>query len=156
MTSSNPMKDKMWRAMADSPFLMVSLMDSDDHSLPMTAQLDADANGEFWFYTTVDNRIASGGTAMAQYVSKGHDLFACITGTLKHETDPAIIDKYWSNPVEAWYEEGRNDPALKMMRFELFDAEIWEASLDIKGKFKLATGRTIDPDETGDHTQVKL
>ena len=93
---------------------------------------------------------------MAQFVSKGHDLFCCISGTLVEETDPAVIDRYWSNAVEAWYEGGRNDPKLKMMRFELDDAEVWTADGSITGVFKLMTGKTMKPGDMGKHDVVDL
>ena len=158
MSDTDVRKD-MWKKMADSPFLMVGLTESGEHREPMTAQLDPDADGEFWFYTKTDNRIASGGPAMAQFVSKGHDLYACISGRLTKETDPAVIDRYWSKQVEAWFDGGRNDPKLLMLRFDLDDAEIWEADQSITGKFKMLTGIRIKGDkagEGGEHADVSL
>lgn len=149
-------RDRMWKKMAGSPFLMVRLDNSDDHAEPMTAQLDEDANSAFWFYTSKDNRIAPGGPAMAQYVSKDHKIFACIRGTLRQESDPAVIDRYWNNAVEAWFEHGRQDPDLLMMRFDLEDAEIWEGDESLTGKFKMLTGATIQPSEAGRHVEAQL
>ncbi|WNO53307.1 pyridoxamine 5'-phosphate oxidase family protein [Stakelama saccharophila] len=156
MTEAADIRKEMWKKLADSPFVMVGIEGDGEHSEPMTAQLDKDANSAFWFYTTKSNRIAKGGKAMAQFAAKGHDLFACIRGTLVEETDPAVIDRYWSKAVEAWYEGGRQDPKLKMMRFELGDAEIWEADTSAKGMFKLLTGRTVRTGEMGEHTDVAL
>ncbi|MFT3965570.1 MAG: pyridoxamine 5'-phosphate oxidase family protein [Sphingobium sp.] len=153
---SDTIRTEFWKSLENSPFLMVHLTADHAHSVPMTAQLDKDANHAFWFYTAKDNRLAAGGPAMAQFASKGHDLFACISGTLRVETDPEVIDRYWSNHVEAWYEGGRNDPKLLMLRFDLDDAEIWTADLGVKGMFKLMTGRHITPEETGKHAQVAL
>ena len=153
---STDMSKAMWEALADSPNVMLGLTGTNDHSEPMRVQLDKDANREFWFYTTTTNRVAKGGPAMVQFSSKGHDLFACISGTLVPETRPEIIDKYWSKPVSAWYEKGKDDPSLLMMRMELKDAEIWTADPSIKGMFKLFTGKQIDPDEMGDHARVNV
>lgn len=153
---SHDIKTAMWEAMSSSPNVMVSLTGKNTHSEPMRAQLDKHANSEFWFYTTKDNRIAEGGEAMVQFASKGHDVFACIRGTLVQETRQDIIEKYWSNGVEAWYEKGKDDPNLLMLRFNLADAEIWEADPSLKGMFKLMTGKTISPDEMGDHDKVTL
>jgi len=146
----------MWEAMAESPNVMVALNKANGRSEPMHAQLDKDADGHFWFYTTQSNRIAAGGKATVQFVSKNHKLFACITGELEEETNPAVIDKYWSNAVEAWYENGRQDASLKMMRFNLDDAEIWSVDPTFKGLFKLMSGVSLDPEEMGDHAQVQL
>ena len=146
----------MWKAMARSPFLMIRLDDYKGHSEPMTAQLDEAADGEFWFFTTRSNRIAAGGKAMAQFVSRDHDLFCCLSGTLKEEDDRAVIDNHWSASIEAWYEGGRTDPELLMLRFELDEAEIWQRDTTLKGLFKLMTDKAVRPGELGDHEIVSL
>lgn len=149
-------RDRMWEKLSKSPFVMVTLTGADAHAEPLTAQLDEDVEGKFWFYTRKDNRVAPGGPAMAQFVSKDHKVFACIPGNLTPETDQAIVDKYWSNMVEAWFDGGRSDPNLLMLRFELQDAEIWEGDESILGKFKMLTGMKIDGDEVGRHVETAL
>ncbi|MBT2187971.1 pyridoxamine 5'-phosphate oxidase family protein [Sphingobium nicotianae] len=148
-------KDDFWNALARSPFLMVKRNDSDDHALPMTAQLDRDLGpargGAIWFFTERNNRLAKGGPAMAQYVAKGHDLFACISGVLYPEQDPALIDRFWSPTVAAWYDGGRDDPDLLMLRMDLMDVEIWEADVGIKGLLRMVTGSKIKGREAGKH-----
>lgn len=153
---SDDIKHQFWKALADSPNVMVALHGGHEHSVPMRAQLDKDAHGAVWFFTSRDNRLASGGRAMAQFAAKGHDLFACIDGTLAPESDRAILDRLWSNPVEAWYPDGKDDPNLLLLRFDLADAEIWTADISVTGLFKMATGFTIKPGETGDHATVSL
>jgi len=93
---------------------------------------------------------------MAQFSAKGHDLFACISGTLVHESDRAILDKLWNNSIAAWYEGGKDDPKLVLLRFDLDNAEIWTADPSIKGLFKLATGLTMKEGELGQHAEVAL
>lgn len=156
MTDTTEIRDRFWKELASSPFLMVGLNDSNEHSLPMTAQLDEDANHCFWFFTSRDNRLAAGGPAMAQFAAKGHDLFACINGTLTEETDPAVIDRHWSNQVEAWYPQGRSDPSLLMLRFDLGTAEIWLADMSIIGVFKMMFGGDVRSEMKGKHAEVAL
>jgi general stress protein 26 len=156
MSTETEIRERFWKQLSESPFLMVGLQGSRDHNLPMTAQLDPDANHSFWFYTSKDNRLAPGGPAMAQYASKDHDLFACIDGTLTPETDPAVIDRYWSKQVEAWYPQGRNDPSLLMLRFDLNTAEIWEAEMSLKGVFKMMFGGDVRSEMKGKHAEVSL
>lgn len=156
MSDETEVRKHLWEKLAKSPFLMVELIGAHAHAEPMTAQLDKDADGKFWFYTRNTNRIAAGGPAMAQFASKGHTLFACMRGNLVPKTDPAVIDRYWSNQTEAWFEGGRNDPSLLMLRFELEDAEIWESDESIAGMFKMLTGQKIRTDETGRHAEVTL
>ena len=152
-------RKQFWKAFSDHPTVMISLMNGSQHSEPMMCQVDKDASdrsGQVWIFTSTDNRIAVGGKAMAQYVAKGHDLWACINGTLTRETDEAIIDKFWSNPIEAWYAEGRQDPKLLVLRFDMGDAEIWAPDLTVKGMFKMMTGMTMKAGDMGDHAEVKL
>ncbi len=159
MSTKSPaeIREAMWKAMAASPYVMLSLTGTQRHAEPMYAVLDDDADSEFWFYTRRDNRAADGGPAMVQFVAKGHDLFACISGTLTEERDPAVIDKYWSSQVEAWYEQGRQDPSLLMLRFDLDSAEIWETDQSLLGKLKMFTGQTIKGgDEAGSHAKVDV
>lgn len=156
MKSEDDIRERFWQDMAESPFVMVKLNGSTDHALPMTAQLDKNANHEFWFYTTRDNRLAAGGPAMAQFSAKDHNLFACIAGTLVEERDAAVIDRYWSKDVEAWYPGGRSDPNLLMLRFDLGNAEIWRADMSLKGVFKQLFGGDVRDEMKGKHAEVSL
>ncbi|GLT00620.1 hypothetical protein GCM10007897_20080 [Sphingobium jiangsuense] len=146
----------MWKAMAQSPFLMVKLDTGHDHAEPLVAQLDEDVHGKFWFYTTRDNRIAPGGPAMAQFAARDHRLFCCISGTLVEEADPAVIERYWSPTIDSWYDGGRSDPDLLMMRFDLKEAEIWQPDSTLKGLFRLMSGKGGDPRKMGQHDVVSL
>ena len=153
---SDDIKKHFWKALADSPYLMVGQTGEREHSVPMNAQLGKDAHGAIWFFTSTDNRLSGGGPAMAQFASKGHDLFACISGTLRREADPAVLDKLWNNGIAAWYPGGKDDPKLVLLRFDLDDAEIWTADPGIKGMLKLATGMTMKEGELGEHAKVAL
>jgi len=144
-------RSQFWKALEHSPYMMVRLEGTNSHAEPMTAQLDRDAHHAIWFYCARSNRVAQGGRAMAQYASKGHDVFACIAGTLTEETDRAIFDKHWSNPVEAWFAGGKDDPDVMILRFDIDDAEVWVADLGMTGKFKLLTGSQIRSEEAGKH-----
>lgn len=153
---SNDIRKSLWKELDKSSFLMVKLDSSHDHAIPMTAQLDPDNDGYFYMFHNRKGRLAKGGRAMAQFAAKGHDLFACISGTLSDSTTPELVDAYWSRAVEAWYEGGKTDPDLQLLRFDLDDAEIWTADASIKGLLKLMTGQHINNGDLGDHAQVKL
>ena len=153
---SDDIKQQFWKALADSPYVMLGATGEREHHIPMNAQLDKDANSAFWFFTATDNRVAAGGPAMAQFAAKGHELFACISGTLVRENNRAVLDKLWNNSIAAWYPGGKDDPKLVLLRFDLDDAEIWTADPGVKGMFKLATGMTMKDGDLGKHTEVAL
>lgn len=154
MADTTQLKKDLWAKMAASPFLMVGLNDG-GHSEPLTAQLDEDQVDTLFFFVGKDNRLTPGGGAMAQFVSKGHDYFACIAGTVRVDNDPAMIDKLWNKQVEAWFPGGRDDPNLALVRMDIDSAELWESDVSLTGKVKMLFGGTIRSDESGSHAMVE-
>ena len=140
---SDDIKQQFWKALADSPYVMLGATGEREHHIPMNAQLDKDANSAFWFFTATDNRLAAGGPAMAQFAAKGHDLFACISGTLVHENNRAVLDKLWNNGIAAWYPGGKDDPKLVLLRLDADQAEIWLNENNLLAGVKMLLG--MDP-----------
>lgn len=152
--------EEFWEALDKSPYLMIGLPAQDAHSEPMNVVFDKDYTNALFIYTSVDNRLVQGMAqspyAMAQYVSKGHDFYGCLRGRLSRVTSDEIIDRFWSNSVEAWYDEGRQDPKLVMLRFDIENAEFWESDMTAKGLFKLLTGKKIEEGEAIKHAEVSM
>ena len=144
-------RETFWKSFQSSPFIMIKLENASGHAEPMTAQLDKDAHHAIWFFAKRDNRIAPGGQAMGQVMTKGHDVFACIDGTLVEETDNSVREKHWNNAVEAWFPDGKQDPSVVMLRFDIEDGEVWASDMGLKGAFKLLTGTPIHAGEAGEH-----
>ncbi len=155
MADETELKRDLWKRMADSPLLMVALTETGGHSEPLTAQLDRDQADRLWFFVSRHNRLAPGGKAIAQFVSKGHDYFACLAGNVSVDNDPAMIDKHWSQQVQSWFPQGKQDPDLCLLRFDIQDAELWEADMSLSGKLKMLFGRKIHPSEEVSHAHVK-
>jgi general stress protein 26 len=155
MADQAQLKRDLWKHMSHSPFVMIGLAGGAGHSEPLTAQLDKDQVDTLWFFVGRDNRLVQGGKAMAQYVSKGHDYFACLSGTVRVDDDRAMIDKLWSRPAEAWFPGGKDDPNLALLRFDIEDAELWEADMSLSGKLKMLFGGKIKASEEGSHARVE-
>jgi general stress protein 26 len=153
---ANPieLKRDLWKKMSQSPFVMVGLTGEGQHSEPLTVQLDKDQVDTLWFFVGKENRLAKGGPAMAQFVSKGHDYFACLAGTVQIHSDFAMIEKLWSRQADAWFPGGKNDPNLALLRFDIQGAELWETDMSISGKLKMLFGGKIEPSEEGSHARV--
>ena len=134
-----------------SPFIMIGLMDG-EHSEPMNVKTDEAQPNTLFVFSGHDNRIAKGGDAMAQFVGKGHDFFACLMGTVSQETDQATFDKLWDNRVEAWFPNGKADARLN--RFDISSAELWETDVSITGRIKMLFGGTITAGESSSHAVV--
>jgi general stress protein 26 len=135
-------EDKFWDELESSPFLMLGIEGARDGATqPMTANFeDQDRKaGVLWFFTANDHDLtrAMGQTdrAMASYAAKGHDLFASLRGRLTIANDRETIDRLWNSVIAEWY-EGKDDPKLALLRFDVEDAKIWLS--DIGGFLKPA------------------
>lgn len=152
---THELKDKFWRALADSPFLFLQL-DSDPHTaMPMTAQLDKDANHAIWFFVPRDHVFAGGGPATATFAGKGHDMFARFTGVLSPETSRERLEKQWTPAADAWF-DGKDDPNLLMLRMELGRAEIWNSDFGFVDNTKMLLGFDVSDDASEEHLQTTL
>ena len=155
MADTNALKQHLWDKLSASPFMMVGPADGSSHSEPLTAQLDEDQTDRLYFFAGKDNRLAGGGKVMAQFVSKGHDFFACLSGTIAQDNDFGTIDKLWNKQVEAWFPGGKDDPNLALLRLDIASAELWEADMSISGKVKMLFGSAVNPSEEGSHARVE-
>lgn len=156
MTDTDALKQKFWSTLADSPFVFVQLDGSPHGAVPMTAQLDREAHGAIWFFTSRTGPLAPGGPATAIFAGKGHDLFARFSGTLVEETSTERIDEEWSPAIEAWFPGGRDNPDLMMLRMDLGQAEIWNADLGFIDTAKMLLGFDIRQEAADDHAETTL
>lgn len=155
MPDDATIKSKFWKALGKDMTVLLGLAQGEDgHVRPMTAQLEDDKleddrySGAIWFFTSTDNALyamAGGGSpGVIHFVSKGHDVWASVNGSLAQSQDRAMIDKLWNRFVAAWY-EGKDDPKIALLKFDPNDAEIWiDASSAVAG-LKMLIG--IDPKE---------
>ena len=151
---SKEIVEKFWKALDKSPFVMIGIPAQNAHSEPMTAQFDDDIPNSLFFFAGKDNRLATGlvshPEAMVEFSGKGHDFFASVSGTLSVSDDRDLIDKFWSIAIEAWFDGGKADPNLTLLRFDMKNAEMWEADLSAANKLKMLFGGDInygDPKE---------
>lgn len=147
------LKKKFWRALADSPFLFLQPTGQSQKAVPMSPQLDKDANSAIWFFTHTKSAFANGGPATATFQGKGHDMFARFNGTLVKETSQERFDQFWNNFVAAWYDEGKNDPDLVFLRMDLGTAEIWDGDIGLLNVAKMALGMYVEPEAEERHVK---
>ena len=155
MSDPHELKNKFWNALADSPFVFLQLDGDPQTAVPMTAQLDKDANGTIWFFTRRDHPLAKMGAATATFTGKDHDMFARFTGTLSEETSRERLEKQWSPAVDSWF-DGKDDPNLLMMRMDLGQAEIWNADLGLIDTARMLLGFEVEEEAREEHAEVIL
>ena len=81
--------------------------------------------------------------AIATFTSKGHDLFATVHGSVSLDLDGGVSFDYvvlWNRFVAAWYEGGKDDPRLALLRLDAERAEIWLDASSLLAGIKLLLG----------------
>lgn len=147
MPTPADLEAKFWKDLKSDMTMMIGLDGSNIIPRPMTAQLEGDRNGPIWFFTAKDTELVlglpGGDQATATFVSKGHGLFATVQGKLRIDNDRAVIDRLWNRFVEAWFEGGKDDPKLTLLRFDAEQAEIWLDGSSLAAGIKMLLG--FDP-----------
>ncbi|MFC3613957.1 pyridoxamine 5'-phosphate oxidase family protein [Lutimaribacter marinistellae] len=141
---------------------MLAVTDSGQHYQPMTHFCDRDT-GILWFITSVDTdlvrAVGTGSQAMYTLVSGSKDFFTCMEGTLQQSQDRAKLDEIWSSVASAWFEGGKDDPKVVLLRFSLKEAAIWTAT-DSSVKFGFEILRANMDDErrpdVGEHEIIQI
>jgi general stress protein 26 len=129
------------------------------HSRPL-AVLDHDFDGSLWFFTrdpspkveevTIDPRVNVSYSDGKGYLS--------ISGIAAVEHNPTRIAQLWKPAVEAWFEHGRDDPAVALLRVDAGSAEYWASDKPaIARAFEFAKAAVTDttPD-VGENRKVEL
>lgn len=104
-----------------------------NHLQPMAPQTGPNDRA-VWFFTKNGSDLArsvlqkSRIRAQMAVVSDDHDYHASVNGHLFMERDREVVERFWSPVVSAWFENGRDDPDLVVLRFEPADAQIWASN----------------------------
>ncbi|WP_275784206.1 pyridoxamine 5'-phosphate oxidase family protein [Pararhizobium gei] len=160
MADEQELKEKFWKALKSDMTLMLGLAGVDEsHTRPMTAQIEGD-HGPIWFFTSTESKLvgklSEGSRAVATFASKGHDVFAAIHGNLGIDTDRATIDRLWNHYIAAWYEGGKDDPKLVLLRLDAEHAEIWKDGSSLWAGIKMLLGSDPKKDYQDNVADVSL
>lgn len=159
-TTPQEIQDKFWKALASDRVMMLGIDGVEDgHTRPMTAQVE-DQRGPIWFFTSKDNKMVSllleRNRVTATLSSKGHDVFASVHGCLNIDNDRAVIDRLWNPFVAAWFEGGKDDPKLTLLRLDAEHAEIWLNGSSLVAGVKMLFGADPKEEYKDNVAQVEL
>jgi general stress protein 26 len=121
---------KFWKSLRSDRTAMLGLAGVDEgHAQPMTVLLDGDRDaGPMWIFSAkgVDlvRALDAGKAAVLHFAARDHGLFATVHGRLTLSDDRAVIDRLWNRFIAAWYEQGKDDPKLQLLRFDPDRAQI--------------------------------
>jgi general stress protein 26 len=153
---------RFWKALRSDRTIMLGLAGTGEiHAQPMTALLDGDEDaGPIWIFSAknVDlvKALGRGKPATAQFVSKDHGLFATFDGVLTPDNDRAVIDRLWNRFVAAWYEGGKSDPQLQLLRLDPGHAQVWLNENSLSAGIKLMLGKDPKKEYADKVAEVEL
>jgi len=128
------------------------------HAVPMSRQ-EVDEEGAIWFLfsSTSDSykNLQERKNVSVLYADVANYNFLTIDGTAEVSQDKARIEKYWNKMMEAWFEKGKDDPAIRVLKVKPVDAHYWDNKSNKLVTFlKVATsaisGKQMDIGREGD------
>lgn len=157
MPDSEEIEGRFWTALKNGGVVMLGVDGVDDgFARPMAAQVNKERS-PIWFFASADNHIVDaldqGRRAIATFAAPG-DLYASIQGSLSLSQDRAMVDKLWNPHAEAWFEGGKDDPKLRLIRLDAQRAEIWLDGSSLVAGVKSLLG--IDPKEDDEDKQATV
>jgi general stress protein 26 len=164
MSNEAELEREFWKALKKDRVAMLGLVGIDEgQSQPMSAQLleeHEERGGPIWFFTAKDTdlvaALGSGQRAQIHFASKGHDLFAAVHGDLVPTNDRAMIDRLWNRFVAAWFEGGKEDPNLQLLRFDPDRAQVWLNENSALAGVRILLGRDPKKDYQDKVANVRL
>ncbi|PJE33038.1 hypothetical protein PSM7751_00469 [Pseudooceanicola marinus] len=121
------------------------LMTGDDHHIPMSHYADAE-EGVIWFITAkgtaADQAAIEKRNVNYLIADSGAKLYADVRGTLHEVNKPGKLDELWSRAAGAWFEDGRDDPDVRLLCLRPTHAEVWLTEGGAKFLYEIARAHT--------------
>jgi general stress protein 26 len=155
---------KLYELIKDVKICMMTTVEPDGslHSRPMYS-MDADEAGDLWFFTRLQSpkvtEISKDGQVNLGYSNPSKQDYVSVSGVAEIVRDRKKIDETWSEPLRAWFPEGKDDPQIALLRVHPKRGEYWDspssALIHLYGYAKAAlTGSS--PTELSDQKKVDL
>lgn len=114
----------------DIGMLCSKLSESDyPHAVPMSRQ-EVDDEGNIWFLFSSESEthenLQKNKKVSLLYADISNYNFLSINGTAEISEDAARIEKYWNKMVEAWFEKGKEDPRIRVLKVTPTEAHYWD------------------------------
>lgn len=149
-----------WDRLEDINSGMLGLTE-DVRLVPMSHYPEPEAN-ILWFITAKDTdlarSVAGGGKPALHVVSDAAEgLYARIDGTLSLSNDGAKLDELWNAVASSWFEDGKRDPDVQLMRFDMTEAEVWATGGKLAFIYEIAKSKvTGQKPDMGEHYTLRF
>jgi general stress protein 26 len=121
-------------------------------SRPM-ASLDVDDDGNIWFMSNIESNkndeLKSDDEVQLIYAKGGDSHFLSISGRAEVSQDQNKIDELWNFYAKAWFQEGKRDPNISVIKVIPKDAYYWDTAHGkmislLKIAASVVSGKTMD------------
>ena len=128
------------------------------HAVPMSRQ-EVDDDGNLWFLFSSESEtfqnLQNDEHISVLYSDVSNYNFLSINGVAEISTDQTRIEKYWNKMVEGWFEKGKEDPTIRVLKVIPSEAHYWDSkSNKLVTFFKVAvsavSGQKLDVGRQGD------
>lgn len=145
--------DELKNLLKDFRFAMVTFITEEGHlhSAPMTTQNNT-FNGIIWFLGSKKSELVKSISSNPQvnlgYSNTSNNDYVSINGIAENVIDKVILDEIWSPAYEAFFQHGKSDPDIQLIRVVCNGAQYWKGSGTLFALYKLTkaavTGETED------------
>jgi general stress protein 26 len=117
----------------DIDIAMLTTVESDGtlRSRPMGTQ-QVEFDGDLWFFTYDDapkvDEIARERQVNVAYSRPDKQSYVSVSGRAKLVRDRKKIDELWNPFYKIWFQNGKDDPRIALLKVEVTQAEYWDFS----------------------------
>jgi general stress protein 26 len=156
------LREALFDALKDDRAGMLGLSGTGEHMQPMTHFTDREA-GCLWFITSRQTDLAHHlaiGPREAHFTARTGNgkIYACMSGHLTRAEDPEKLEELWSPMASMWFDGGKDDPDVLLLRMDLQEAAVWVNDAGaLRFGIEMVRGATSEHDpEVGEHGVVDL
>ena len=142
--------DKVQELVKDIKFAMMTTRTHEDHlhACPMTTSETSLGAKEIWFIgdktTETVKDIEKNPQVNLAYVSQDSKDYVSINGKAELVDDQEKLDELWSPIYNAFYEQGKEDPNVQLIKVVPHGAEYWLSGSSVVNMFKMTTAAVMD------------
>ena len=157
--------DTIQAMVKDIKYTMMTTRNDENHlhSCPMNTTETSIGAKEIWFIghkpsETVDN-IKQNSEVNLAYVTQESDKYLSISGTAELVEDEEKLNELWSVMYNAYFEQGKDDPKVQLIKVVPHGAEYWANGNAITSAVKMAAAALTDnavEKSLGENFSIKL
>lgn len=150
-------RKEFWNRAED---VTAGMLSSDGAPARPMAHIAKPEDNALWFITaqgTDIEEVARAGKTGNYILACSHgQLYASIEGQMTLEQSQEKLDEIWSPMASVWFEDGREDPDVRLVRFTPQQGEVWTTDGSAKAMYEIAKSFVNDDDrpDLGAHGKV--